>query len=75
MKPLALVLLAILVVVALRHREPDRAEMRRDESLMRDALRRRGDRPLSSYPSLDDVLADDDDGIQPADPYPASLLR
>ena len=49
MKPLALALLAILLVVALRRREPDRAVMR--------------------------PWREDDDGVQPGDPYPASLLR
>ena len=49
MKSAVLALLAIVLILALRHREPDRAVMR--------------------------PWHEPEDGIQPADPYPASLPR
>ena len=60
----ALVLLAILIVVALRRREPDRAVMRPTARLTLE--------PTSSNPARIDFVGYAD--LQPSDPYPASLL-
>ena len=88
MKPVLLALLAILVVVALRHREPDRAVMRATPSLAGERLKLARHALLATgyftpaevgpdvAPRITElwIALSRDADLQPSDPYPASFL-